>query len=847
MAGAVATLTIVLGAALVLGQALAAIAAGASRARPLAFTWLAPAYGLAVLILAGGIAVRLPGHATTAAIALGVLTVAAAARLRGRTRGRPGALAVGLPVVVITVAAAVLPFAIAGSVGVLGAGLVNDDMASHLIIADYISDYSGVVPSFIKGGYPIGPHAVVAAISRAMGAGLVEVFAGFTNALAPLFGLLGIGLLGRMSRPRLIIGASLVALPYLGAAYLTQGAFKEPLQAMLLIGFALSLAELVGMRTPLEESGSGVLRPGQRSRTGATGSPDRPQGPQPPERPHAATPPVRPQGPQPPERPHAATAAGRPAAGRADPVHPVRRILPLAVLAAASAFNYSLPGLLWIAAVAVAVLLARWFLARPRPELPAGWARRLAPYLLGLVVVVAIATVGEWSRIASFSRISALNPDRFGSDLGNLAQSLSPLEALAIWPAGEFDATPSSAGAPALAFYVGALIGAAALVLGLLRDRRERELALPALLVAMATVYVLAALFSSPYIAAKALAILAPVVIAIALRGTLAARRGPALALGVILVLAAAGSSFLVIRNAPVGPDSHARQLESFRDVVAGEPVLFLGRDDFIGWELRGSGEITGIVTNFYDVEDARPRFKKGEGGGEKFDVDAVFPSTLDSFRYILATTGGPASGVPPRFREVKRARDYVLYENTGRTGRRKTLDEGTAPGAVLDCSVPVQHRVAKHQGTALVWNTRPVIAEPSGWRPGPAASDGAPATIRLEVPKPGRWLISLEYDSRRPLRVSSPQLGLDTTVAANLDFRGETPTFPVAKVTVERPTAATVSVEPERPNLIGRLLRAPNEAHLRALTATPLGPDAVERIPVRQACRRYVDWYRAR
>lgn len=810
MAGAVATLTIVLGAALVLGQALAAIAAGASRARPLAFTWLAPAYGLAVLILAGGIAVRLPGHATTAAIALGVLTVAAAAWLRGRTRGRPGALAVGLPVVVITVAAAVLPFAIAGSVGVLGTGLVNDDMASHLIIADYISDYSGVVPSFIKGGYPIGPHAVVAAISRATGAGLVDVFAGFTIALAPLFGLLGIGLLGRMSRPRLIIGASLVALPYLGAAYLTQGAFKEPLQAMLLIGFALSLAELVGVRTPLEESGPGALRPGQRSRTGAT-APD------------------------------------RPAAGRADPVHPFRRVLPLAVLAAASAFNYSLPGLLWIAAVAVAVLLARWFLARPRPELPAGWARRLAPYLLGLVVVVAIATAGEWSRIASFSRISALNPDRFGSDLGNLAQSLSPLEALAIWPAGEFDATPSSAGAPALAFYAGALIGLAALVLGLLRDRRERQWTLPALLVAMATVYVLAALFSSPYIAAKALAILAPVVIAIALRGTLAARRGPALALGVVLVLAAAGSSFLVIRNAPVAPDSHARQLESFRDVVAGEPVLFLGRDDFIGWELRGSGEITGIVTNFYDVEDARPRFKKGEGGGEKFDVDAVFPSTLDSFRYILATTGGPASGVPPRFREVKRTRDYVLYENTGRTGRRKTLDEGTAPGAVLDCSDPVQHRVAKHQGTALVWNTRPVIAEPSGWRPGPTASDGAPATIRLEVPKPGRWLISLEYDSRRPLRVSSPQLGLDTTVAANLDFRGETPTFPVAKVTVERPTAATVSVEPERPNLIGRLLRAPNEAHLRALTATPLGPDAVERIPVRQACRRYVDWYRAR
>jgi hypothetical protein len=778
----------------VLGQSLATFAAGADRDRPLILTWLAPAYGLATLILLGGIAVRLPGHATTTALVLGAATIAAAVWLRGRVRVGSDVVAVGLPVAVITVLAASLPFAIAGFVGILGVGLVNDDMASHLIIADYISDYSGAVPSFIKGGYPIGPHAVVAAISRASGAGLVDVFAGFTMALAPLFGLLGIGLLGRMSRLRLIVGASLVALPYLGAAYLTQGAFKEPLQAMLLIGFALSLAALVGMRSPLDESSAETAE-----------------------------------------------------APRPSEAHPVRRVLPLAVLAAASVFNYSLPGLLWIGSVGVVVLLARWLLVKPRPELPADWPRRLAPYLLGLLVVVAIATAGEWSRIASFSRLSALNPDRFGSDLGNLAQSLSPLQALGVWPAGEFDATPSSAGAPAIAFYAGALIGLAALVLGLIRDRREREWVLPALLVAMAGVYVLAALLSSPYISAKALAILAPVVVAVALRGTLAARRGPALALGVVLVLAAAGSTFLVIRNASVGPDGHARQLESFRPLIEGEPVLFLGRDDFIGWELRGSGEITGIVTNFYDVEDARPRFKKGEGGGEKFDVDAVFPATLDSFRYILATTGGPASGVPPRFREVKRTADYVLYENTGRTGKRRTLDEGTAPGAVLDCTDPAQRSVAKGKGTALVWNTKPVIAEPSGWTPTATASDGAPATMELEIPEAGRWLISLEYDSRRPLDVTSPQLGLDTTVAANLDFRGETPTFPVAEVRVDGPTAAEVTVEPDRPNLIARLLRAPNEAHLRSLTATPLDPGAVERIPVRQTCGHYVDWYRAK
>ena len=746
-----------------------------------------------MLLVLAGVAVRLPGHDVTAAAVLVAATLVSLLYLRGRIGGLRDALPVGLPVVAITVAAASLPFAIAGYVGILGSGLVNDDMASHLIIADYIRDYSGEVPSFIRGGYPIGPHAVVAGTAALLGAGLVEAFAGFTLALAPLFGLLGVGLLGRMSKPKLIIGGSLIALPYLGAAYLSQGAFKEPLQAMLLMGFALALAGLIGLRSPLDEPDGDGSEGEERS--------------------------------------------------LAD-VHPVRRILPLAVIAAASVFNYSLPGLLWVGAVGCAVLAARIVLVRPRPELPSDWLPKLAPYLIGLVVVVAVATAGEWSRIADFSRISALNPDRFGSALGNLSQALSPLEALGIWPTGEFDATASSAGLPAPVFYLGALLALVALALGLLRNGREREWTMPALLAAMVAIWALAAIFSSPYIAAKALAIVSPVAIAIALRGTIGGR-GPALVLGVVLVLAAAGSSFLVLRQAAVGPDDHASQLAEIAPLVEDEPVLFLGRDDFIGWELAGSGEITGIVTNFYDVEDARPRFKKGEGGGEKFDVDAVFPETLDSFRYILATTGGPASVVPSRFEELARTDDYVLYERTGSTGKRRTLDEGTAPGAVLDCDTPEGRAVAKGKGTAIVWDPPPVIAEADGWEPDDSPSDGAPSEQVLDIPEPGRWLISLEYDSRRPLHVTSPELGLDVTMVANLDFRGETPTYPVAEVEVDAPTEAVVSAEPDEPNPIGNLLRAPNEAHLRSLTATPLDPGAIRRVQVRSTCDQYVDWYR--
>jgi hypothetical protein len=92
---------------------------------------------------------------------------------------------------------------------------------------------------------------------------------------------------------------------------------------------------------------------------------------------------------------------------------------------------------------------------------------------------------------------------------------------------------------------------------------------------------------------------------------------------------------------------------------------------------------------------------------------------------------------------------------------------------------------------------------------------------------------------------VTAPALGLDETVAANLDFRGETPTFPVGEVTVDGPAKAEVTVEPERPNLLARLLRAPNEAHLRSLTATPLDPGAIRSVPLKDACGKYVDWYR--
>ncbi|MBA2523442.1 MAG: hypothetical protein H0V25_08940, partial [Solirubrobacterales bacterium] len=442
MIGALAALVLLGGGSLVVGQALAALSGGATREQPGDVSWLAPAFGLGTLLVVGGVAVRLPGHATTAAIVLAGAVVGAFVYVRGRVRGARAAALLGAPGVVITVLAAALPFAIAGHVGVLGVGLVNDDMASHLIIADYIGDPTGVVPSFIKGGYPIGPHALVAAIGRGTGADLIDVFAGLTLALPALLGLLGLGMLEGLPRYRRILGACLIALSYLGVSYLAQGAFKEPVLSLLVIGFALCLARLIGLERGREAEPDG-------------------------------------------------TASLR--------VSPLLLGLPLGVLAAAVVFTYSLPGLLWLGAVGAALVLARVLLLEPRPKLPPNWPRKAAPYAIGAVAVVALATVQEWSRIADFSRVSALNPERFGSQLGNLRGSLSPLEVLGIWPSGDFRVTAGDGGLPALVFYAGAALAAAALLLGLSSAWRQRQLTLAAAAVAVGAVWGLLALIGSPY------------------------------------------------------------------------------------------------------------------------------------------------------------------------------------------------------------------------------------------------------------------------------------------------------------------------------------------------------------
>jgi hypothetical protein len=509
--GTYAAVLAVCGASLAIGQA--AIALCGVRC----WSWLSPAVGLALLCAVCWGTVRLPGHGTVSAILVAALTAGAVAYLRGRTEGGGEALRSGLPVAALALLAASLPFAVEGHFGILGTGF-NPDMSQHLLATDRLAD--GHTSELLRQGYPLGPHAVVVALNRGLGIGLVQGFDGITVAVAVLAPLTALAAFANRKPIPRTAAALVVGLAYVVASYLAQGAFKEVIQALFVLAFVLALRE-----------------------------------------------------------------ASRNPAWRDLPL----RFVPAALVAVGSVYAYSGPGLLWLAA-AILVWLA------VERQIP------LRPLLLAFVVFL-VGALPELGRMIEFHNFETFDPN--GPGLGNLFGQISPFEALGIWPSGDFRLAPGDGAVPAFAYYLGVAFAAVLLVYGLILCRRRRETAVVSGVLAVVAVYALARVAGTPYTAAKAIEIAAPVVtLAILLPlltgpGETRRFRGTALSglATAVFLLAAGGCSLLALANAPVGPTSYTPALAELRPLVASGSTVILASqgllDDrhgtpYLAWELRG-------------------------------------------------------------------------------------------------------------------------------------------------------------------------------------------------------------------------------------------------------------------
>jgi hypothetical protein len=554
------------------------------------WSWASGPVGLAILCAVCWATVRLPGHGSIAAIVVLALLAASLAYLQGRGVWRE-AFGVGWPVALLALLAASLPFIVEGHFGILGTSF-NPDMSQHLLAADQLAHgHSG---QLIRQGYPLGPHSIVVALDKGLDIGLVKGFSGLTVAVAVLAPLTALAAFRDLRAVPRIAAALVVGLAYVVASYFAQGAFKETIEALFLLGFVLLLRE--GARDPIDSQlrfvpaaliAVGTVYvysfPGLLWLLGTAIV-------------WAITELVR-----------ARPAPDFPPAGGA-PMGAPRR--------AQAAEQPSTVGEIGVTGPAVtrSVLIA-----------------------LGLLIVLIAPEIG---RMIDFHKFETFDPN--GPGLGNLFGQISPFEALGIWPSGDFRLAPGDGAVPAAAYYLGAAFGTVLLIYGIWTCWRRRETVVLSGLAVAAVAYLAARVGGTAYTAGKAIEIAAPLTaLTILLPLThsvqlfLMAPRGPKGTAGggegdagspggldergdgpsglavlrgdrrqawglaaCVLFLGAAGlCSALALANAPVGPSSYSPALTGLRPLVANGSTVVLASHElldedhgtnYIAWELRG-------------------------------------------------------------------------------------------------------------------------------------------------------------------------------------------------------------------------------------------------------------------
>lgn len=512
-----------------------------------------------------------------------------------------------------------------------------------------------------------------------------------------------------------------------------------------------------------------------------------------------------------------------------------RRAIPFGLFAAASVYTYSYGGLLWLGAV-VGLFLAVEVLRRRELF---SVARRFGPGAIAATVTAVVLVLPEADRVRAF-RNSIFGQESLANK-GNLAHALNPLEVLGVWFSGDFRFNPDPRW-PTYAFCALALV---ALAGGLVWWWRRRALALPVAVVAAVIVWIQLVLTINIYNQAKGLVMLAPLVMA-CIGAPLAAAWGglrhrwsrAARAAGVVLLAGVVVSTGGVLRSAPVGLGSRDAEFAEIRPLVRDKAVLFLDNDHFGQWQLRGAKPL--YTTNNLYAPD-RLTLRKAKERGALVDVDNYGGRELDRVDYIVVAGGRYRSQIPPNFRLALQTASYEVFERRGPTAARTPIDPPSQPGAVLECDSELVRRHARdHEWAGVV--PGPVVR--SDWR-GSIARPGGEAWMTVTLPR-GRWDLSLQYLSATPVSVRAP--GLAAELAPN--FGLITAFWPAGSVTSDgRPFRLTVKAA-ER-TWFARLLGRPRP--MRAALAPGLRPlwgaaftrrgATPRRIPLREACGRYVDW----
>ena len=388
------------------------------------------------------------------------------------------------------------------------------------------------------------------------------------------------------------------------------------------------------------------------------------------------------------------------------------------------------------------------------------WTRERLPRALprprshALIVLVAL----DFDRLRDFVDFRALipiAPTKAGSEPPG---HLSPLEALGIWPTSEFRLSAGERSGPAIAFYAGAVVvrgagrGSAGWV-------RRHGTAIPAALAAV-LMYLGARAFGTVYSEAKALAIVAPLVALIALGGigeTDSPRLWPSSSRWASLcrLLILHRRRWRLKCTWTSWPRS-ARWSRARR-------CSFLGRDNFVLWELRGQPftHVSQLLRPVLRGAQLRARERGLEvrlRRGDRRD-----PRTVPIRDHHARRLRKRASA---RLRDRRRDAFVRSLGEARPGGRRRAAEDGPSRAEVLDASA------SRRNGCRLP--RRPLLFPAADWS-NPTTRVGLDVGNRARRPagRLGR------VDSLRLDATGEPQGGTgayETTLPGNLDYRGTGP-----------------------------------------------------------------------
>jgi hypothetical protein len=319
--------------------------------------------------------------------------------------------------------------------------------------------------------------------------------------------------------------------------------------------------------------------------------------------------------------------------------------------------------------------------------------------------------------------------------------------------------------------------------------------------------------------------------------------------LAVVFVTGAVYSSFLALRDAPVGPPGHGGELRAFLPEVKGEPVLYAGQDRYAAYELLGADTHVPLV-EFPDPA-VSPNPEKPFDTGDAYspiDFDSFSRGTLDRFPFVITSHAAWNSQAPPNFKRVSATPSYVLWKQTGPTPEvRHVLLEGTEAGAYAGCAAPEIRVLLGGSGRAGLFPDA-VIGQKGDWDDGSILGTGSETSQSLHLPA-GSWNLSIQYFSPFDLTLSAP--GFSEQLKAALDGQrpntislGNSGQFWPAGRYESKGGKTRFTISTADADTLQSLSGYDGKAYVGELVAVPAKPQGTA--PLSQACDSWIDWYEA-